>query len=145
LNMSERPHGLTAILIVMVLSVSNLSSAQQSSAQEKEAFWVNLPSSPLRIALGPNQRDLELRNHSSGVVTGYQLGCVTEESGKIRVQSRFESVEMKNELGPPDPRTGKLWFTVSDLKYRDLCNEKKAKLAVVSVSFADGSQWMIKQ
>jgi hypothetical protein len=136
--MSKTSYALAAILVAALLCGPNLSRAQQSGAQEDEVFWINLPSSPLRLGLDRNRRFLEVRNHSSGAVTGYQLGCVTEESGKIKVQSRFEPLEMKKELAAG-------WFTVDDFKYRDLCSEKKAKLVVVLVSFADGSQWMIKQ
>jgi hypothetical protein len=136
--MGETPYSLAAILVVTVLCTPNLSRAQQSSAHEDKVFWINLPSSPLTIGLDRNRRHLEVRNHSSGVVMGYQLGCATEESGKIKVHRNFDPVEIKNGLDPG-------WFTVSDFKYRDLCSEKKANLAVVSVSFSDGSQWMIKQ
>jgi hypothetical protein len=136
--MSKTSYALAAILVAALLCGPNLSRAQQSGAQEDEVFWINLPSSPLRLGLDRNRRFLEVRNHSSGVVTGYQLGCATEEAGKIKVHRNFESGEIKNGLQPG-------WFTVSDFKYRDLCSEKKAKLVVVLVSFADGSQWMIKQ
>jgi hypothetical protein len=122
----------------MLLCGSSLSRGQQSEVGTKEVFWLNLPSSPLRIAVDSNGRHLELRNQSSGAVTGYQLGCVTEESGKIKVQRRFELLEMKNELAAG-------WFTVDDFKYRDLCKEKKAKLAVLRVGFSDGAEWNIIQ
>src|ERR1700752_3745125 len=77
LNMSKTQYSLAAILVATVLCGPNLSQGQQSTAQEDDVFWINLPSSPLTIGLDRNRRHLEVRNHSSGVVMGYQLGCAS--------------------------------------------------------------------
>jgi hypothetical protein len=140
-NMGRIRYGLNAAMLVMILSVSTLSWAQKSDPQGGEVFWLNLPSSPLRIAATPNGRHLEARNHSTGTVAGYELGCVTQESGKTTIKSRFKSEEVN--LGPVDQATGKVWFVEIDFKDRDLCEHNDAKLAVVSVRFADGSHWTI--
>ena len=139
--MYRRRLAIAAAAVVAVLSLYNLFAAQKDRAQVPDVFWVNLPSSPLRIAVSGNGRHLEARNHSFGTVAGYQLGCVIEESGRITVEARFETA--KTDLGPVDP-DGKVWFTEIDLKYRDICREKNAKLAVVRVTFADGSEWTIR-
>jgi hypothetical protein len=50
-----------------------------------------------------NDRNLEVTNHSSGTVIGYQLGCVVEKANKIKVENRFPAGKLKSELDPADP------------------------------------------
>jgi hypothetical protein len=131
-------------MVLFILAVSNPCHSQQNVEAPNRGL-LNLPSSPLRLRVANNDRDLEIINHSFGTVTGYQLGCVVAEASKIKVENRFPAVKLKNELDPADPLDKKEWFTVTDFSFRDLCREKVDKLAVICVSFADGSEWMIRQ
>ena len=142
-DLRKKHRALAAVLIAIILATSIPGKPQRKDAEEDTASLLNLPSSPLKIGVSANGRHLEITNYSAGTVVGYQMGCVTEESGKIKVESRFSSVKMKNELGPAEP--GKVSFTaVDEFRSRDLCKEKSMKLAIISVSFADGSEWMIR-
>jgi hypothetical protein len=139
LGMAETPYRLVAIIIVTFLSLSGRGQAQEVDTRAQGL--VNQPSSPLRIGVSSNGRHVEADNVSSGTVIEYQTGCVAEEVGKITIRSQFKPVKV--ELAPAG--SGKaLWFTEIDFKDLDLCREKNAKLAVIRVSFADGSEWRIK-
>jgi hypothetical protein len=102
---------------------------------------LNLPSSPLKLQITTNGRHLEADNVSGGTVIEYQTGCVAEEPGKITIQSQFKPVKL--ELLPAGPGKA-LWFTEIDFKDLYFCRDKNSKIAVVRVSFADGSEWKIR-
>jgi hypothetical protein len=143
LIMKRLYHMFTAVLVLFNLAVSNPCQSQQTDVEARNRGLSNLPSSPIRLSVSNSARYLEVSNHSSGTVIGYQLGCVVDESGKIKVKSRFATVTLKDVLKPADPFDKREWFVATDLSFRDLCQEKGDKLAVLSVSFADGGEWRL--
>lgn len=139
--MAKRPCRLAAISVMTFLSFSGPAWAQTIDAVDAQAkALLNLPSSPLTIGVTPNGRYLIAENYSRGTVNEYQAGCVTEELGKLTVQSLFKP--LKVELPPPSD--GKRWFAGMDFRDLNSCSDKSAKLAVIRVSFADGSEWKIR-
>jgi hypothetical protein len=139
--MAKRPCRLAAISVMTFLSFCGPAWAQTIDAVDAHAkALLNLPSSPLVISATPNGRYLIAENYSRGTVNEYQAGCVTEELGKVTIKTVFKAV--KGDV--PLPSNDKRWFSGMDLRDMDSCTEKNAKLAVIRVSFVDGSEWRIK-
>lgn len=139
-----RRHSYGAVLLLLVAGVMlSISQAHQTDKAISEEWWINLPSSPLRIARTPNGRLMTLSNHSSNRITQYQLGCVIKESDKVKVVCKMN--RQKTDLLPADSVKGEVYFESLDSreKHKERCDKKNAKLAVVEVIFADGSVWKV--
>jgi len=118
-----------------------MSHGGQTSKATPEEWWINLPSSPLRIKRSANGRHVDLINSSSASINQYQLGCATIEVGKVRVQRKMKA-QITNLL-PADSVKGEVYFESLDSreKYKERCYKDNSKLAVIKVSFVDGSVW----
>jgi hypothetical protein len=103
--------------------------------QEDKKLLMNLPSSPLTLNLSESKRDLLLGNGSNKRVVKYRLGEVAQKKDKLVVVHRSEPITIDlsaNEtLINPSEVEQELKFSL----------RKKTKLAVVEVTFSDGTVW----
>lgn len=131
------------ICLVVVIGLSAINHAGQTDRAIADEWWINLASSPLRITRTASGRVVTVSNFSSGSINQYQLGCVTKEAGKLRVKRKMKA-QITN-LQPVDAVKGEVYFESLDLreKYQELCGKENAKLAVIKVTFIDGSVWKV--
>lgn len=103
---------------------------------ERDDWWLNVPSSPLRFERLPNARFVTLTNVSTGRVVRYQLGCVR------RVGERYVVVDKLQEV-PTDlsPREGHPANINGFLDEEKRCNAKRSRVSAVFATFADGATW----
>jgi len=131
---------LTVMIAIPIAIVSfGMNRTGKSHQVEFQQSWLNIPSSPLEIRFSPSKRDMELFNRSSGHVTGYRIGCVREVGQRLKVLRKLPVVQTNLETGTV--------LISSVTVYTDSvgrCTRDKAKLAVVEVSFRDGSLWRVK-
>lgn len=134
----------SAFLLMAILSMSSICLGYQPETKAKDEFWLNLPSSPLRITMTPNERFLTLDNYSSKQISGYQLGCVIENHGGIKILSRMKP--NKTVLEPADPANQQVHFISLGTYTENLevCRKRKAKLAVIEVTYSNGDKWEAK-
>jgi hypothetical protein len=140
-NKNRGRRKILAVIITIPIAIVSLGMnwTGKSPQAESQEWWLNVPSSPLEIRFSPSKRDMELFNRSSGHVTEYRLGCVREVGQSLKVLRKLPLVETNLE-------TGKVLIN-SVTVYTDsveVCTRDKAKLAVVEVSFRDGSIWRVK-
>lgn len=132
------------IIWIVTLTMMSL-AAFQAEAGSQEQFWLNLPTSPLKIERSPNGRFITLSNYSSKEALKYRLGCVVKTYKDIKVIRKF-SKEVDS-IAPVDLANNQVSFILLDPTLEDVkrCTDKGAKLAVVEVTFADDSTWKINR
>lgn len=115
----------------------------QAEAGSQEQFWLNLPTSHLKIERSPNGRSLPLSNYSPKEAIKYWLGCVVKTNEKIKISNTRKRQAVS--LPPIEAAMNQVSFIPLDLETNDVkrCTDKGAKLAVVEVTFADGSTWKV--
>jgi hypothetical protein len=127
------------LFFTIVAAVSSTSRANRSFQITPEGPWLTVPSSPLEIRFSPSNRDVELVNRSSGKVIRFRLGCVIQETNKVRVVRKMPFVDANLD-------SGKVLLNSSTVYADDLeqCSKKKSRVSVVEVVFLDDSIWRVK-
>jgi hypothetical protein len=102
---------------------------------EDEAFLMNLAGAPLTLNISENKRDIFLSNITSIQIISYKLGSISKKKGVLTITRVTASlpVNLKVNEAAINPKD-----VDEELGYT---RKKKAKLAVVEVTFADGSIW----
>lgn len=129
-----------AVTIIFLVNLLFLQSGNGAYCFDKqmEEWWINIPSSPLKLGLTENQRFVVLSNLSSSRIIQYRLGCIEEREGGFRVIGRLKATRTDlvtnqtiiNPVGLDEDKKG--------------CDKKRGKIAVIEVEFADGSIWKAK-
>lgn len=138
-----RRYVVVTLLFILCSSPSEL-VVQQTEARSRAEWWINIPSSPLEFRLFPNKRFLGLANRSTGRVVEFTLGCVTQDGDKVRMV--HQATATKTDLASNSASGKQLYFkdVSAYAQDRECCNKATAKLAVVRVTFADGSTWKVE-
>ncbi|MCM3872566.1 MAG: hypothetical protein ND895_17930 [Pyrinomonadaceae bacterium] len=125
----------------LILGATELAESQ-TAAPVKPNWWVNLPSSPLKIDLVVGQ-GYGLSNFSEGSVVRYRTGCVVWKKEKLEITKRgplrYTPVSMK-----PINLSRTPYETHSLLEGSGFTAERcngRAKTAIIEVLFDDGSVW----
>ena len=134
---------LALILLSTVLSAAPPVSTLQPVAVTPGGWWIDIPSAPLEFYPFPNNRFLGLTNRSKGRVVEFTLGCVTQDEDKVRVVCIATVTE--TDLAAAGTSGQQMYFkdVSAYAEDRTCCDKANAKLAVVEVTFADGSTWRV--
>ena len=115
----------------------------QNTNLNKDEFWLNLPESPLRIALTPNGRFFTIGNYSSKEVIKYKFGCVIIKDNRIKIIKRSRWFEVNLLPANLPNQVHAIFFEPSELSDdENFC--EKAKLIIIKVRFKDKSEWVAK-
>ena len=113
----------------------------QSSGEQKEQWWYNFPSSPLRFE--PTNSDasmIDLRRASlpGEKILSYRLGCLLLSDGRVQITKRLKQKDINLE-------GDRNYFSSASLFRSDIggCTESKPVLAIIEVRFADGGVWAV--
>ena len=125
---------------MMVLGFSGRSFAQQRLVPDE--WWFNVPGAPVNMELSPKKDFLLLTNYSQKQVSEYQLGCILIKDGQFSKIYKSWQFEEALRLLPSTPEN--LFVESVDDKFNNGKICEKGKLAVIAVSFKDGSEYSIK-
>jgi hypothetical protein len=124
-------------IILLVTMTSLFSPSVQSQQKKFEDLWISIPSSPLEIRFNSSRRYSLLNNRSSGRVVAYRVGCVIgDQAEKLKVVREAEPVA--TDLQPGKVLINSIRVHAGEM---ERCHEMKTQLAVIQVSFKDGSTW----
>jgi hypothetical protein len=115
---------------------------QGSSKPVEKPWWFNPSGAPLKLQLPKNKSTLFLVNSSEKEVDKYRLGCVLVKEGAVSQVLTKWAFEKAERLLPAE--TGRFYFEGLQNKFNSEKICAKGKLAVIAVSFKDGSKYSIK-
>lgn len=132
---------LLVVLMLLLSSASEVCLAQQADQEPLESMWINLPATPLRFFGNQAGNGYSLNNYSIGHVTGYRLGCVSQQGDRYKILSRRsrEAISLKPMSGS-EVHGRSVVMMVGWLPFIPC---KKGTLTVIEVQFKDGSVWKI--
>lgn len=123
-------------------AVSSADDASYPAASRSDLFF-DRPNLPARIGYTPLGAYPTLENHSDKGVIRYRLGCVLEENGQLKIPAKRK--EEVTDLPPANISKTSIPFTALSLReIKKECSAKKAKIAVVDITFADGTTWKLE-
>jgi hypothetical protein len=122
-----------SLLLTVFFLISGLRATAQIN-QSQESRFLNFENSP--VALEGLGNSHQVRNTSSKTVVKFTLACVASEGKRRTIISRFPVSETN--LAPG--------YTVGEIRVdspssSEICAARKVRLAVIDVTFSDGSQW----
>jgi len=132
-----KPNKVTGLIdafgVVALMGLPFLLSAQ--SSKSAKSLVINFDGSPVNVrTVGMSY---EVRNASSHTITEFQTACITKSDKSFTVVLEF------------DPTTAKLLpkgrvteIQVDAPNSLALCEDQKARLAVLSVTFENGKKWV---
>jgi hypothetical protein len=104
--------------------------------QAKQSRFINFENSP--VALEELGNSHQVRNASSKTVVKFTLACLITPNGKpSTVLLKFPAKE--TDIAPGDA-SGEI--RLDSPSSSEICAARKAKLAVIDVTFSDASQWL---
>lgn len=107
-------------------------------------LFLDSPNFPARIGYMPLGAYYTLENHSDKRIVRYRLGCAIEENGWVKISSKKK--EEVTDLPPADLSKNNFPFTYLDVsQIEERCVSKAAKIAVVGITFADGTIWKLEE
>ena len=134
--------GITAVAFTTEVSSQDYPepTAKQISSTCREDIFPDRTNSPARIGYMPLGAYCTLENHSDKRIVRYRLGCAIEENGRVKILNKKK--EKAIDLPPADPSKSAFPFTYLSIRQiKKCCTSKGAKIAIVEVTFADGSSW----
>lgn len=109
--------------------------------------WSDLASSPLKLTVREidGRREAGVANQSSEAINCFRVGCIINESGKVRVVSRAPDICIDDGVYSPGDfiQSAFEWIANPSTEWseaRPSCGEN-ARWAVVEVLFVDGGTW----
>jgi hypothetical protein len=127
---------LLGLATICLLSAVAPGAPESIRRESPDKWWANVTDSPLRLTVSTGERFLYLSNSTSKKIRAYKLGCVLDKEGRWTVLSEFD--ERAVDLEPHQSLLNGVGVYDSE---RSTCGEKGAKLAVVTVTFSDGTKW----
>ena len=130
-----------AIILLLGIALGTASSfpSREPTFLREDEWWANLPSSPLVMLGSPSKRDVSLENRSGDIIISYTMGCVIRTGTRWRVLRKLRRTNTNLEPGKALLNSASTYA-----RSREECSERKAKLALVEVYFADGTTWMLR-
>jgi len=126
--------------IVKFPETQNSAENYRPSFVIEDGLWIDHPQTPLKVFFGGIE---EFTNTSNKSISEFGLGCVINPNNDFQVIKSFP-VEMRG-LNPNQTIfTTESTGTSASMDKLFTCFEMKAKLAAISVKFADNSVWEIK-
>src|SRR5215210_860182 len=125
------------VLVLILFAASQECLAQQPDQAPLESLWINLPSTPLRFFGNQVGNGYSLNNYSIGHITGYRLGCVSQQGDRYKILSKRprEAISLKPMSGS-EVHGRSVVMMVGWLPFTPC---KKGALTVIEVQFKDGS------
>jgi hypothetical protein len=93
----------------------------------------------VRLITYPNGYDMI--NLAKKTIVQYRLGCVEEKHGKIKV---LQALPAKEVSVAPGWATGSTTIDAVQPAILECVKKRNAKIAVISVHFADGTVWRLR-
>jgi hypothetical protein len=134
MSAKQKCHIILPLLTAHFLVLAFWATAQTKPARQTR--FVNFENSPVTLEELGNSH--QVRNVSSKTVVKFTLACLIAPNGKpSEVVLKFPAKET-NIL--PGDTAGEI--RVDSASSSEICTARKAKLAVIDVTFSDASQWL---
>ena len=95
---------------------------------------INFDGAPARVKI--TGKTFAVKNISSQTIAVFQMACVIEKDKGFLVILKFDP-----KLGKLQPNQSASEIVIDGLNSLELCKNRKARLAVLSVTFEDGKKW----
>lgn len=129
-----------SLIVLAIFCTPPITVAQHATnSPTPQDFWVNLESSPLVFEINESRRVLYLSNYGLKRVSSYRLGCVSSTPAKVRILRK-----MPVTIADLEPNQWLLNSVYVYAKDKARCDKVQGKLAVVEVTFSDGTHWKQK-
>lgn len=145
--MARRFKFMIGFWLLLIVGTFHANPQAKSQTTLNSEYWLNIGSCPLKINVnesGSPFTSLFLENTAQSAIIDYQLGCVVEENGviKIKAEKPVEKIEIKssattdNILYLPKSSHGNYLSSICSQPY---------KVAIINLNFADGGTWTLKR